>query len=288
MAAACREGFYGTFDSCNLPEAYGIDVNRMSTEYGMKFDDRMRLVIGAAWVLAAALYAVPAGAETPKLKSVEAVLTHYQQALGGVEAIRAVQSETRHAEAESSTTPGKTKLVFYAKPFKQLVKITRPDGREITSGFDGAVSWVISAEGASIDHDVPVESDRRDTDLQYALHQADYFNKLEFAGVTDFEGSRCYWLRGTTHWGKDNNQFYDVKTGLLAGYRFQQDAGNSAAVTTLQFKDYKSFGGPLIATKLVIHADGAVRTITIQSVSYEPLADELFELPAPVKALLKS
>jgi hypothetical protein len=59
---------------------------------------------------------------------------------------------------------------------------------------------------------------RRDTDLQYALQQPDYFRKFEWTGVVDFEGRRCYWLHGTTNWGKDNNQFYDVETGLLAGY----------------------------------------------------------------------
>jgi len=248
----------------------------------------MRLICSAAWALEAILCAMPAGAEAPKLESVEAVLTRYQQALGGVEAIRAVQSETRRAEVESSAAPGKTKILFYAKPFRQFVKITRPDGREITTGFDGAVSWTVTAEAASIDHDTPVESDRRDSDLQYALHQTDYFEKLEFAGVTDFEGCRCYWLRGTTHWGKNNNQFYDTETGLLAGYRFQQDARNSVAVTTLQFKDYKSFGGPLVATRLITRTGDAVRTISILSVSYEPVADSLFELPAPVRALLKS
>ena len=36
--------------------------------------------------------------------------------------------------------------------------------------------------------------------------------KHRFAGV-----------HGTTNWGKDNNQFYDVQTGLLVGYRFEDD-----------------------------------------------------------------
>ena len=89
-----------------------------------------------------------------------------------------------------------------------------------------------------------------DTDLQYALHQPDYFLDFEFAGVSDFEGRRCYWLHGTTHWGKDDNQFYDVETGLLAGYRFQSDNSSSVADTT---------------------------------VTYEPLSDSLFELPPALK-----
>jgi hypothetical protein len=89
-----------------------------------------------------------------------------------------------------------------------------PDGGQRSSGFDGKISWSIGPKGAEIDTSVPLESVRRDADLQYTLHQPDYFSKYEFAGVTDFEGHHCYWLHGTTHWGKDNNQFYDVKTGL--------------------------------------------------------------------------
>jgi len=190
------------------------------------------------------------GPLTAHINTVEAVLGRYQQALGGVDAIKKVVSETRRGEIVATGLKGKATFISYAKPFKTLQKITLPDGHEIASGFDGALSWSITPQGASIDKETPVESDRRDADLQYALHQPDYFQKFEFAGVTDFEGSRCYWLHGTTHWGKDNNQFYDVRTGLLAGYRFQSDQQSSTSVTITRFEDYKSFGGPLVATRV--------------------------------------
>ena len=222
-----------------------------------------------------------------QMNTVTGVLEKYQQALGGVDAVKKVVSETRRGEIEATGLKGKATFIFYAKPFKSLRKITLPDGHDITSGFDSAVSWSITPQGASIDKDTPVESDRRDADLQYALHQPDYFQKFEFAGITDFEGSRCYWLHGTTHWGKDNNQFYDVRTGLLAGYRFQSDQQSSSSVTITRFEDYKSFGGPLVATKVVSRIGQSIQTVTFSSVSYEPLADSLFELPQSVKALLK-
>src|ERR1700729_3408921 len=163
-----------------------------------------------------------------QLTTTQEVLAKYQQALGGAEAIRAVQSQTRHGEFEDSDRKGKFAFTAYSKPFKFLQKVKRPDGTEVTSGFDGSISWSIGPRGASIDNDMPVEAIRRDADLQYALHQPDYFAKYELAGVTDFDGRSCYWIHGTTHWGKDNHQFYDVKTGLLAGYRFQSDDKSSA------------------------------------------------------------
>ncbi len=225
-------------------------------------------------------------AQDAQLKTAEAVLERYKSALGGVEAIKGVQSQTVLGEIESTGMQGKSTFVFYGKPFKSVIKVTRPDGSQITAGFDGTTSWTIDSKGASIDKDTALDALRRDDDLQYALHQPDYFKKLELAGVTDFEGHRCYWLHGTTNWGKDNNQFYDVETGLLAGYRFQAD-DKSKTVAVAVFEDYKKFGGPLFATKRTTKVGDHSQTFLFESVSYEPIADSVFDLPASVKALVK-
>jgi hypothetical protein len=238
--------------------------------------------------LAALVFAIVGSlcAQDPEVKTADAVLDRYKQVLGGVEAINKVQSETIHGEIEGTGIPGKMTFVYYAKPFKTLMKAIKPDGKEIVNGFDGKTSWSITLQGASIDHDTALEAIRRDADLQYPLHQPDYFDKFELAGVTDFEGHRCYWLHGTTHWGKDNNQFYDVKTGLLVGYRFQVDTA-SKNVAVVVFDDYKNFGGPLVATKNTSRSGDRNQTIVYKSVSYDPLDDSMFELPESVKALMK-
>jgi hypothetical protein len=242
----------------------------------------MRTAKSATLILGFGVLAWP---QTPPLKTAAEVLERYRQAIGGVDAIKKVQSETRHGEVEETGMKGKASFVGYAKPFLQLNKVTLPDGHEILSGFNGGISWPVSPKGASIDKDTPVESARRDADLQYELHQPDYFRNFELAGVMDFEGRRCYWLHGITHWGKDNNHYYDVETGLLAGYRFQSDSSTSASVTTLLFQEYKNFGGPLVATKLIARTGDNTQTITFTSVSYDPLEDSVFELPQAVKAL---
>ena len=225
-----------------------------------------------------------ASVQAAELKSAAAVLERYQQALGGADAIAGVQSETARGEIEGSGIQAKATFVSYAKPFKSLFKVTRADGTEIVSGFDGKISWSITPQGATIDRDTPLESARRDADLQYALHQPDYFQKLELAGIADFEDRRCYRLHGTTHWGKDNNQFYDLETGLLAGYRFQSDDASSAPAT-LVFRDYKRFGTRLAPTKMILQTKDFKRIFTRLSLSDDPLPDSLFDLPPAVKAL---
>jgi hypothetical protein len=245
---------------------------------------KLLLVVALGFVL---LPAISPRAQESQLKTADAVLERYKQALGGVEVIQRVQSMTIRGEVESSARPGKATFVYYARPFKSLFKLTRTDGAELTAGFDGKVSWTITPQGASIDNDTPVDANRRDADLQYALHQPDYFRKLELAGVADFEGHRCYWLHGTTNWGKDNNQFYDIDTGLLVGYRFESDDGSKTTTIAL-FHDYKKFGGRLMATKNTSRTGDHSQTFTYKSVSYEPLDESLFDLPEPVKHLINS
>jgi hypothetical protein len=250
------------------------------------FPQKARSTILSALTVALVATGISGRAQEVQLKTVDAVLERYKRALGGVEAIQKIQSMTVRGEAESSARPGKSTFVYYARPFKSLFKLTRPDGTEITAGFDGKVSWTITPQGASIDKNTPVDAIRRDADLQYALHQPDYFRKLELAGVIDFEGHRCYWLHGTTNWGKDNNQFYDIDTGLLVGYRFESDDA-SKTITIALFQEYKNFGGPLMATKIVFRTGDQSGTRVYESVSYEPLADSLFEPPEAIKRLIK-
>ena len=134
--------------------------------------------------------AVALRAQAGQFKTADEVLERYKVVLGGVDAIKNVQSETVHGEIESTGLQGKGTFVSYSKPFKSLFKLTRSDGSLVTAGFDGTTSWSVDAKGASIDKDTAAESNRRDADLQYALHQPEYFKKLELAGITDFEGHR--------------------------------------------------------------------------------------------------
>jgi hypothetical protein len=99
----------------------------------------------------------PVWPQAGQLKTADAVLDRYKHALGGADAIAKVQSLTIHGEFEGTGRSGKASLVYYAKPFKTLVKVTRDDGTEGTSGFDGSVSWSIDSQGATIDKDTALE-----------------------------------------------------------------------------------------------------------------------------------
>ena len=98
----------------------------------------MRSVTYALLILAA----LSLSAQEAQLKTAAAVLDRYKQALGGEEAIAKVKSETVHGEIQGAGVSGKMTFVYYAKPFKTLMKITAPDSKEFfrdsTARFHGA------------------------------------------------------------------------------------------------------------------------------------------------------
>jgi hypothetical protein len=108
---------------------------------------------GTMCALAMIIFAgiAPAWALEGQLKSADAILARYKQALGGVDAIAMVQSETVRGEIDGSGMNARTSFVYLAKPFKTLIKVARANGTEAISGFDGSVSWSIDPQGASID-----------------------------------------------------------------------------------------------------------------------------------------
>jgi hypothetical protein len=58
-------------------------------------------------------------------------------------------------------------------------------------------------------------------------------------------------------------------------------------VSILLFQDYKNFSKPMVATKLISCTGDRMRRVTITSMSYEPIADSVFDLLPAVSALLK-
>jgi hypothetical protein len=49
-----------------------------------------------------------------------------------------------------------------------------------------------------------------------------------------------------------------------------------------EFRNYKKFGGPLVATENTTRVGNRSQTFIYQSIPYEPLRDSLFELPDSV------
>jgi hypothetical protein len=102
-------------------------------------------------------------------------------------------------------------------------------------------------------------------------------------------GHTCYHARGINLWGNVNNQYFDVRSGLLIGYRFHQWMGHGPekAETRQIFDRYTPTEGLLVPMRATNYRDGKLqvvaRNLSVQSNNVDP---RVFETPPAIKALL--
>jgi hypothetical protein len=87
--------------------------------------------------------------------------------------------------------------------------------------------------------------------------------------------------------GNEDFEFYDVETGLRAGSIATRESPMGKVTTTSVEGDYKKFGNILQATTLVQKMMGVEQKLTLTGVEYDNVAPTVFELPEPIKALIK-
>lgn len=235
----------------------------------MKHTHRFLIIALASFGCFAALGIL--GADTP-LPTAKEVVDRYDEALGGREAIMKHSSSTmRGATRVPGPNGGMMELpfVFYASaPYLRLEKVTLPasggramngrgtppaSGGQVLNGFDGEMAWAYDPRsGPEIATGTDLESAKRDADFYYPLNELSWFKSMVTVGIEMYEGQRCYHLHGINNWNKSNDHFYDVQTGLLAGYEFDDDLPSGPATVHEVFTNYQKVDGVLVPMKQTV------------------------------------
>ncbi|HUK43379.1 MAG TPA: hypothetical protein VLW48_02940 [Candidatus Bathyarchaeia archaeon] len=244
---------------------------------------RGAIVISLLWLGSAAMAA--AQAQSPqKLPTANEVLQRNIEATGGEDALLRHKSMTVHGRYQVPAAKLDVETVFYMKDGKLLWRATLPGGATASSGYDGHTAWNLDGSGkATVQTGDEVLSVARDADMYYHLHVMKYFKSMEVVDVREFNGRQCYHLKGATNWGRVNEHFYDVQSGLLQGYAFNTAWRGGKGDATETFENYKSFGGVLMPTKTTSREGDELAISLVTSVTYDDVDDAVFALPAAVK-----
>lgn len=226
------------------------------------------------------LLVAPTARPAAPLPSAQEVTARFAQVLGGEAAIGKHRSTTTTLRYEIPAKHLVLQEITYATPFKALTVLKFPDGGTDYTGYDGDAAWNLDKDGHA-HHAKPdvLPSVRRDADMLYFAHILRYFRSMQTEDVESFAGRPCYRLKGINNWGIQNEQFYDVKTGLLAGYRFDPSwRGGPKGDVVQTFSDYRDFDGSRFATRIVSTTPEETLIETVTQVSYAPLDEAIFSL----------
>jgi hypothetical protein len=78
-----------------------------------------------------------------------------------------------------------------------------------------------------------------------------------------------------------------VKTGLKAGSITTRETPMGTMTATSTETDYKPFGGVLQPTRLSNNVMNLQQVMTFEKIEYDKVEPSVFELPEPIKALIK-
>ncbi len=247
----------------------------------------------ALWTLPAGAADAPAAPLPPRaagsLPSAKDVIARHVAAIGGREVVLRLTSMRGKGHFVMPTQGLSGEFEFLrATPNRQIVRVTVANVGQITTGFDGKVGWLLNPfNGASLLEGQMLDQSRDEADFYSQLHQEQNFKSMNTVQRTPFAGQECYEVKLVWKSGRETTEFYSASTGLQVGVRQQQQTAQGQAEVTTRLSDYKKFGDLLQPTKIAQKMGEVEQTITITSITFDPIPDSEFALPEAVKTLLK-
>jgi hypothetical protein len=208
----------------------------------------MMLAMKASWTLAllgiaACLPASPQGANAP---SVDQILDHYVQAVGGKESLEKVTSRAMKGTLENSddgtTSPAQ---VFTKAPNKYLTVVNLSDGGEILEGWNGETGWGKDPDsGLHETGKAEQVAAKRDYDFYRETRLKELFPKMALTGKTKVDDRDAYIVEATSADGATEKLYFDVETGLLVRRDFERVTIDDGIVLyEVDYDDYKDVDG---------------------------------------------
>lgn len=241
-----------------------------------------------AVVLVAAPSATPAGQEK-KLPTAREVVDRSLKASGGAEAFKSIKSMRVKGTFSivGQALTGEIDMMA-ARPNKQLMRVTIPAIGTLEEGFDGKIGWSISPlQGPSLVVDRQLSERADEAWFDAELHQDDFIKEMSVVGREVLEGRDVYRLKVVTLRGNEQFELYDVENGLQVSTEASRDTPLGIVPSKAFMKEYQKFGSVLMPTRVVQKVLGQEHVFAFTSYEFDSVPADAFDLPLPIKALIK-
>ncbi|HKN76995.1 MAG TPA: hypothetical protein VJW94_17590 [Candidatus Acidoferrum sp.] len=223
-------------------------------------------------------------------QTADEIVTKVLAARGGLEKVKAVQSERITGTLYFNPELYGPFLAEFKRPGKMHNEVTIQN-KTVTRSFDGKdAGWVINPiTGTGVAERMSAE------DMKDAVNQADFDgplvdaktkgNTIEFAGTEKVDGRDTYVLKVTHKDGQVSSYSFDAKTFLLAKWSGADTVNGETVTRETLFHDYRDVGGLKFAFELVSNTPGAdvTQRIVVEKIEIDPQIDEAHfgKPPAP-------
>ena len=247
------------------------------------------IALGAAVSLDAQAAPKPATAAPAALPTVAEVLQRYRTAIGGEAAIKKHTSRTTTGffEITAQGMKGQLKLVALA-PDKMRLTISLPGLGDLERGYDGHFGWSVDpAVGPRLLEGRELDELKHSAEFYDDLHDPAGFTSMTLVSRGPFEGEDCFEVKLVRTTGFEYTEFFNVKSGLLAGVKMNATSNMGTVPVTTSVAEYKAFGGVLTPTVSRQKMMGLESVMTITNVAFDPVDPKAFDVPPQIAALVR-
>ena len=226
---------------------------------------------------------------TAALPSAEEVLKRYRTAIGGESAIKRHTSRTIAGTFEimGQNMKGDLEITETAPDHLHLV-IVLPGLGNLERGYDGHIGWSIDPSvGPRLLEGCELDELKHSAEFYDDMHDMSTYSSIKVVSQGPFEGEDSYEVRLVKKTGFEYTEFFSVKTSLLAGIKMVACSQMGSIPVTTVIGEYKGFGGVLTPTVTRQRMMGLESTMTITSITFDPVDPKSFDLPGPIAVLVK-
>lgn len=187
----------------------------------------------------------PASSPTPtEQAAIDQILERYEKALGGPEAIAAINSLRMKGTFELAGMTG-TIEGWRKEPRKTLTVIEFPRIGILKKGFDGETRWVQTPIGTYTDNSPQEIAElERDSEVFSAGKIKSAFESMKLEYNARISGREVRVIEGKPAKGPAEKLFFDVENGLLVRWDMARRAPNRGTVfVKVHMDDYRDVGG---------------------------------------------
>jgi hypothetical protein len=218
------------------------------------------------------------------------IVARHVAAIGGEAAFAAVKSVRVRGRFEltGQNISANFEMVA-ARPSRLRLHADIPGIGVSESGYDGKIGWSLDPQtGPRLLAGRELDELAVDANFDATLHPAQLLKELTTIGRTSFDGRPAFKVRVIFNSGVEQIEYFEISTGLEIGWDSSRQMGQLGVVpTTTTLRDYKKFGALMQPTTTMQKALFIEQVLRVASCEYDVVADNAFDPPAQVKALIK-
>ncbi|WP_461598451.1 insulinase family protein [Winogradskyella sp.] len=201
----------------------------------------------------------------PEGLTAETVIKNYVEAVGGEEALRAVNTTLTTSEMTIPGAPFKPKAVIkQMSPNKFSMEVVAEGmGTLMKQNFDGENGYMVQ-QGQKIPMDEKDISSRKSTKGLFDELFMESAN-LELESKTTIDGTDVYKIKVTKD-DKSTFRYYDVETGYLVRTEETNEAQGQSITTVTDYSNYKEVNGVMMPYTMKVTAGPQAFTFETQEV----------------------